>query len=129
MYFDASSIVAMLLREPEADDMLQKLAVSERCVTSVVTIFETILAVAKKTGDRQNASRQVRQFLRLANVEIVRVDVASSDFLIEAVQNYHRGSGHSAKLNFGDCIAYAVDKNLGLRLFYKGNDFSQTDMA
>jgi len=129
MYVDASGILAVLLAEPERDAMLQRLAVSRRRVTSVATMFEAVLALARKTGDRQNAPRQVRQFLRMADVEIVPVEVASSDFLIEAFQKYHRGSGHAARLNFGDCITYAVAKALGLKILYKGDDFAHTDMA
>ena len=37
--------------------------------------------------------------------------------------------GHPADLNFGDCFAYACAKELGVKLLYKGNDFSQTDLA
>lgn len=40
------------------------------------------------------------------------------------------GKGHHpAKLNFGDCCAYALAKVSGEPLLFKGNDFSQTDIA
>ncbi len=36
---------------------------------------------------------------------------------------------HAAALNMGDCFAYACARDLGLPLLYRGNDFSQTDIA
>ena len=38
-------------------------------------------------------------------------------------------SGHPAKLNLGDCFAYALAKEIGEPLLYKGNDFSRTDIT
>jgi len=32
-------------------------------------------------------------------------------------------------LNFGDCIAYALAKDTGEELLFKGTDFGQTDIA
>jgi ribonuclease VapC len=44
-----------------------------------------------------------------------------------AYRDFGKGSGHRAKLNFGDCFAYALAKVTGEPLLYKGDDFSQTD--
>jgi ribonuclease VapC len=46
----------------------------------------------------------------------------------EAYRDFGRGSGHRAKLNFGDCFAYALAKALNEPLLYKGTDFSHTDV-
>jgi ribonuclease VapC len=129
MYLDTSSMIAILVSEPEGDEMIERLGSYERRVTSIVTMFETILSLGKITGDRENAPRQVRQFIRAAGIEVVAVDATASDAFIEAYQTYHRGAGHPAKLNFGDCISYAIAKTLGLRLLYKGDDFARTDLA
>ena len=48
---------------------------------------------------------------------------------IEASMKYGKAVGHKADLNFGDCFAYACAKAHRLALLYKGNDFSQTDLA
>jgi ribonuclease VapC len=47
----------------------------------------------------------------------------------EAYRDFGKGSGHAAQLNFGDCFAYALAKATGEPLLFKGNDFSQTDIA
>ena len=62
-----------------------------------------------------------------------RIQVASfteSQVLIarEAFAKYGKGR-HPAKLNFGDCIAYALAKETGEELLFKGTDFAQTDIA
>jgi ribonuclease VapC len=44
----------------------------------------------------------------------------------QAYRDFGRGSGHPAKLNFGDCISFAMAKALGQPLLYKGNDFGHT---
>jgi ribonuclease VapC len=47
-----------------------------------------------------------------------------------AAQAYARfGKGrHPAKLNYGDCMAYAVAKHFDLPLLFKGADFALTDV-
>jgi ribonuclease VapC len=42
---------------------------------------------------------------------------------------FGRTSGHPAKLNFGDCMAYAVAAVLGAPLLFKGRDFALTDVT
>ena len=42
---------------------------------------------------------------------------------------FGKGSGHPAGLNFGDVFSYALAKVRGLPLLFKGDDFSQTDIA
>ncbi len=46
-----------------------------------------------------------------------------------AFEHYGRASGHPAKLNFGDCMAYAVAKASSVPLLYKGNGFAKTDIV
>ena len=46
----------------------------------------------------------------------------------EAFVSFGRNSGHPAKLNFGDCMAYAVAKVLNGPLLFKGRDFGHTDV-
>ena len=46
-----------------------------------------------------------------------------------AHRRYGRGSDHPARLNFGDCMAYALAKHSGEPLLFKGDDFSQTDVT
>ncbi|HZA03095.1 MAG TPA: type II toxin-antitoxin system VapC family toxin, partial [Propionibacteriaceae bacterium] len=45
-----------------------------------------------------------------------------------AYRDFGRGSGHPARLNFGDCFAYALAIDSNQPLFYKGDDFRHTDV-
>ena len=48
---------------------------------------------------------------------------------VQAYRDYGRGSGHPARLNFGDCFAHALARATGKPLFFKGGDFRHTDIA
>ncbi len=47
----------------------------------------------------------------------------------DANRRYGKGAKHPAKLNFGDCIAYATAMAAGGPLLFKGNDFPHTDVT
>lgn len=47
----------------------------------------------------------------------------------EAYRRFGKGRGHRAQLNFGDCFAYALAKNMEEPVLFKGADFEQTDIA
>jgi ribonuclease VapC len=44
-----------------------------------------------------------------------------------AFERYGNGKNHPARLNFGDCLAYAVAKFHDAPLLFKGDDFRHTD--
>ena len=46
----------------------------------------------------------------------------------EAFRQYGKGRGHRARLNYGDCFAYALARERDEPLLFVGNDFAQTDI-
>ena len=72
--------------------------------------------------------RALDRLLSTAAVDIVPVDSTQAYGARDAFRIYGKGR-HAAGLNFGDCYAYALAKTLGEQLLFKGNDFSQTDVA
>jgi ribonuclease VapC len=46
----------------------------------------------------------------------------------QTYRDFGKGSGHPAKLNFGDYFAYALAKTVDEPLLFKGTDFGQTDV-
>ena len=60
-------------------------------------------------------------------IEILPFDADLSERAIAAYERFGKAR-HAAKLNFGDCMAYALAKSLDAPLLFKGNDFSQTDV-
>lgn len=49
--------------------------------------------------------------------------------VMDAYLGFGKGTGHPARLNFGDCFSYAMAKRLDAPLLFKGNDFARTDLG
>jgi len=79
-------------------------------------------------GSAQEIARQLDELIRIADIEIRPVTVEQGRLAREAYRDFGRGSGHRAKLNFGDCFAYALAKDMGEPLLFKGSDFQATDV-
>ncbi len=60
--------------------------------------------------------------------EVAGIDSPAASIAADAAERYGHGSGHPARLNFGDCLSYAVAKQLEAPLLYTGDDFSHTDI-
>jgi ribonuclease VapC len=45
-----------------------------------------------------------------------------------AFERYGRGEKHPERLNFGDCLAYAVARFHDVPLLFEGDDFRHTDV-
>ena len=71
---------------------------------------------------------QCQDLLRELNIEPSPMQPAAAGAAFDAYRRYGRGTGHPAKLNFGDCFSYAMAKSLGEDLLYKGDDFTHTDI-
>ena len=74
-------------------------------------------------------SRRLDAFLQEAEVEIEPVTIEQARLAREAYRDYGKGSGHPARLNFGDCFAYALARDTGEPLLFKGDDFRRTDVT
>jgi len=73
-------------------------------------------------------SRRFDELVREAQIIIEPVTEAQAQIAREAYRDFGKGSGHQAKLNFGDCFAYALAKVTGEPLLFKGDDFAKTDI-
>lgn len=62
------------------------------------------------------------------HITIEAVTVEHIQLAREAFRQYGKGSGHPARLNYGDCFAYALARHLDEPLLFIGNDFAQTDI-
>ena len=88
------------------------------------------MTLGKQKGIPPSEARaEVAEFLERAGIDVVPIDRVAGDIAIDAHARYGKGSGHPARLNLGDCFAYAMAKQHGVPLLYKGADFSQTDLA
>ena len=74
------------------------------------------------------AGNDLQDFLAQGGLQVEPVTAEQAELALEAYQRYGKGR-HRAGLNFGDCFAYALCKATGQPLLFKGQDFSQTDIA
>ncbi len=127
MIIDTSALIAILRNEPEAIACAKAIeAVASRRI-SAANFVETAIVI---DGSRDPiASRRFDDLVREAQLVIEPVTEAQARVAREAYRDFGRGSGHPAKLNFGDCFAYALAKSSGEPLLFKGDDFVHTDIA
>ena len=127
MIIDSSAVIAVLKGEPEALDFARRMETSQSNKMSAANFVETSIVV---DADRKPAGSQAFDaFLERASIEIVPVTVEHARLARQAYRDYGKGSGHPARLNFGDCFAYALAKTSGEALLFKGRDFAHTDVA
>lgn len=130
MFLDASAIVAILSREPEADRFSDLIEHSKQPLTSPIAIFESVTGLCRKRkADPEEVEADVQAFLAMAGVECVPLTADDSHTALVAFSRYGNGTGHPAQLNLGDCFAYAVAHNRGIALLFKGDDFGKTDVV
>lgn len=122
---DASALLAIVLAEPEAMDFA-RFIVTQDCVIAAPTVLEAHLRLADQSLDAQR--RALDFLLGRSTIEIVAFDAAHLGVARAALVQFGRGSRHRARLNFGDCMAYAVAKKRDIPLLFKGDDFIHTDI-
>jgi len=121
---DTSALIAILRAEDDAPSILDVLGQAEQRFMSAGNYLEACIVAAKDAGE---ATRLRRLFGDVA-IDVVAVTPADARIGADAFLRYGRGSGHPAKLNFGDCFAYALAKARDLPLLFKGDDFIHTDV-
>ena len=97
---------------------------SERML-SAANLVEVGIVMQARRGD--DGARDVDLLLAKLRVEIVPFTARQAEIARKAFRRYGRGR-HDAKLNFGDCFAYALAKDVSAPLLFKGDDFGRTDV-
>jgi len=126
MVLDTSVIVAVHLREPGWELLVERIDAAEVLVVGVPTLLETAMVLTARLG--RDARPEISAFLRRIEAEVVPFNEEHLDAAITAFIRFGRGR-HPAALNFGDCMSYAVASAAGMPLLFTGDDFSRTDIA
>lgn len=121
---DTSAIVAIVMQEPEAERLIAALAAARTRVMTGINLLEAqiVLTIGKAMSDRT-----VNDFIVREDIEIVPFDQPLADLAFDAYARFGKGR-HAARLNMGDCAAYALARQRGWPLLYKGDDFALTDI-
>jgi ribonuclease VapC len=125
MIVDTSVIVGILRNEPDVVAMEGALARSDIRRMSAVSFVEA--AVVVDSNRNPVLSRRFDDLLRDLEMVIEPVSLNQARLAREAYRDFGKGR-HRAGLNFGDCFAYALAKDKGEALLFKGKDFRHTDV-
>ena len=129
MFVDASALVALVAQEAAHQLIAKRLNEATTPITSAIAIFEATLALRRIDGGSvAEVERFLGRLLQAFGIEIVSIAEAESREALAAFARFGRGQGHPARLNLGDCFAYACAKTRDVPLLFVGEDFTHTDI-
>ncbi len=128
---DSSAVVAILFGETGAEPLVKRLARAPRAERwmSVGNYVEAATVLAGRRDDPAGAVVDLDAFVEGAGLTLVAVDEAQARLAVDARVRFGKGFRSPAKLNYGDCFAYALAKTKGAPLLFVGADFADTDLA
>jgi ribonuclease VapC len=124
---DTSALIAILRDEPEAPACAKAIEAASRRQISAANFVEAAIVIDASRDPV--ASRRFEDLVREAQLVVEPVTEAQARIARDAYRDFGKGSGHPARLNFGDCFAYALARATGEPLLFKGDDFVHTDIA
>jgi len=122
---DTSAVLAVLLREPGAEAVLERLCQAVQPAMAAPSRTEILLVALVKLGEI--GQERAREFLDQQAFLSVAWDGELADQAALAFARYGKGR-HASGLNFGNCFSYALAKRLQVPLLFVGDDFSRTDL-
>jgi ribonuclease VapC len=127
MIIDTSALIAILRDEPDALACAKAIEAARSARMSAANYLEAAVVI---DGSRDPvASRRFDELVAVANIVIEPVTESQAHIARAAYRDFGKGSGHPAGLNFGDCFTYALAKETGDPLLFKGQDFTHTDLV
>jgi ribonuclease VapC len=125
MIVDSSAIIAILQDESDAKAFAAAILRDTVRRMSVVTWVEAAIVT---DGNRNPVlSRRFDDLLRDVHMRVETVTPKQAEIVRQAYRDFGKGR-HKAGLNFGDCFAYALAKEMNEPLLFKGTDFARTDV-
>jgi ribonuclease VapC len=130
MIVDTSALIAIAWDEPERARFEDAIEADSVRLISAASVLEGAIVMMRRAG-RNAGSQAVAHFHELLDqlgLEFEPVSASQIRIAEAAYSSFGKGM-HPAGLNFGDCFAYALAKETGERILFKGNDFTQTDLV
>ena len=127
MIVDSSALVAIILGEPGHERLHRSMvfaAIPPKMASA--NFLETAIVVDGKRDPL--SSRKLDDLIAELEIDIVPFTAEHAVLAREAYRDFGKGSGHPARLNFGDCIAYALASSTREPLLFVGNDFNHTNI-
>jgi ribonuclease VapC len=123
---DSSAVVAILRAEADAARYAEAIAAAQVRRMSAANWLESAIVLSDPADPV--TGRRFDEFVREAQLRIEPVTARQAEIARDAYRDFGRGSGHPARLNFGDCFAYALAVDTGESILFKGDDFGRTDL-
>ena len=127
MVVDTSAILAILLQEDDAERFAGALEATDRPLISAASVVETGMVVMARLG--ADARADLEDLIRQGGFRVEALTLEHALVALDAFEQFGKGSGQPAGLNFGDCLVYALAKLTGQPLLFKGDGFASTDIA
>ena len=125
MVIDASAVLAIFFREPKARAMAEAIADAPVKRMSAAGWLECAIRLDNAA---EGASLDLEEFVRQEGIAVEAATPEHARLARLAHRRFGKGR-HPARLNFGDCLAYALAVERGEALLFKGEDFAQTDIT
>jgi ribonuclease VapC len=125
LIIDSSAVVAILLQESGAEELLSAIVDADFAGIGAPTAAETGLVLTSRF--ERNATGLLLRFFEETGIEIVPFTNLHWQRAVDAYVRFGKGR-HPAALNFGDCMTYATAAMAGQPLLCRGDDFSKTDL-
>jgi ribonuclease VapC len=123
---DTSALIAVTFAEPGHRDLIAKLAGAPSAGIGTPTLTETALVLASRLG--RDPRDLIIRLLDEFGIEQIPFGDQHWREAADAFLRFGRGR-HRARLNFGDCLTYAVARLANEPLLFVGDDFTHTDLA
>lgn len=125
MILDSSALVAILFKEPEAERLAATIRDTDTTAIAAPTLLETAIVAEGRT--LPGMAEKLDALMGAIHPEIVPFTAEHASLAREAWRRFGKGR-HKAGLNLGDCFSYALAKERGQPLLFKGEDFAATDI-
>jgi ribonuclease VapC len=122
---DTSALMAILFEEPSGQNFAEKL-LDQNAVMAAPNYLEAHMVLWRFAGER--TALLLEETVRAMRIRVVPFTQEHALLAASTFDKFGKGR-HSASLNFGDCIAYALSKSLNRPLLFAGNNFLKTDVA
>ena len=126
MIVDTSALVAIAFAEPDWPAYERVIASSEAPKLSASNYVEAATVIDRARHGR--FSRDLDPLVDALGIVIAPFTAQQARIARSAYERFGKGSGHPARLNFGDCFAYALAIETDEPLLFKGDDFGHTDV-
>ena len=128
MFVDTSALVAIIVPESDGALLAERLRGAHQRYTSAIALYEAALAL-RRIGNAaiETVITVIDDFIKRSRIETIPITAEVGRIAVEVFARFGRGN-HPARLNLGDCFAYACARSLGVPLLCKGDDFRQTDI-